>query len=79
MRRIVIAGRWRRRAFDGQCFRFPAQPAALDLAHVEPVLDQHLFGEIEGSWLRWEAEALPVEGAPPPAGDHDAADHGDGE
>ena len=35
--------------------------------------------QIEGSWLRWEAEALPVEGAPPPAGDHDAADHGDGE
>ena len=51
-----------------------------DLA--EQVLVENGFDvrQIEGSWLRWEAEALPVEGAPaPPAGDHDAAHHGDHE
>ena len=50
-----------------------------DLA--EKVLVEHGFDvrQIEGSWLRWEAEALPVEGAPTPAGDDDATEQGDGE
>ena len=56
----------------------PAEAAASIASNTPPqVLDVR---QIEGSWLRWEAEALPVEGAPaPPAGDHDAAHHGDHE